>query len=216
MKKEEIQMSSHTLYRWGGAVTIVTAILIAVGGILRYLYLAQQVGDLVTAQRFFSPAYFLAVFAITALYVVQAIRAGRLGFAGYILLMLGVVFQIPAIFTWIAISSGLPWGHDALMYQWWGGVPFLPVGTYLQIIGLIVFGIATARAGVFPRWAGYCLVIAALVDLPVELPMIGNQLMGLWPISLVFLAVGLAWMGWTLWAGKGETAAASQRAATMS
>lgn len=209
-------MSSHTLYRWGGAVTIVTAILILVGGILRYLSLGQQVGGLDTAQLLYSPAYFLAVFAITAVYIVQAMRAGRLGFAGYILLMLGIIFQIPSIFTWIAISSGMAWGHDALMYQWWGGVPFLPVGTYAEIIGLILFGIATARAGVFPRWAGYCLVIAALVDLPVELPMIGNQLMWLWPISLIFLAVGFIWMGWTLWSGKGETTAASKRAATMS
>ncbi len=205
-------MSTHTLKRWGGAVTIVTAILTLIGGILRYLAMSQGSADLITAQRVYSPAYFLAVFALTAIYIVQATRVGKLGFVGYILTVLGITLQIPAIFVWIAISAGLPWGHDALMYQWWGGVPFLPVGTYAQIIGLILLGIASARAGVFPRWAGYCLLLAALIDLPVELPMIGNQLTFLWPVSLVLLAVGFIWMGWALWTGRDEIIGEPRRA----
>src|SRR5690606_33270629 len=127
-------MSSQTLNRWGGIIAIITAIVTAVGGLLVFFTREQGMGSPVIPQFIFSCGLFLAVFALTAVYIPQATRAGRLGFIGYALSAGGNALAIAPAFIWLAVVQGAAWGHEALMFSWWGGIPVLPVGTYASII----------------------------------------------------------------------------------
>jgi len=63
------------------------------------------------------------------------------------------------------------------------------------LLGGLLFGIATFRAGILPRWAGVLLAVAVL------LPLIGS---GLFPhpldrICAVPMGLAMAWLGYALW-----------------
>ncbi|MBK8026665.1 MAG: hypothetical protein IPK19_36095 [Chloroflexi bacterium] len=190
-------MSVQSLNRWGGAFILVVAAITLVGGLIRFAALEMNAGNLVLGQALYTGASLVGGFAFVALYAPRATRMGKLGFAGFIFSFLGVSLNITPAFLWLASVTGQEWGHAALMYAW-GTVPLLVVGTFSSIIGHILFGIAAARSGAYPRWAAYALIASAVVDLPVELPMFGAMFTSIWPLSLVLYVVALAWMGYTV------------------
>jgi hypothetical protein len=62
------------------------------------------------------------------------------------------------------------------------------------MLGGLLFGIATLRAGILPRWpAGLLAVAAALTPLAALLPHAIQRLAGI-PVGLA-----LAWLGYALW-----------------
>jgi hypothetical protein len=189
-------MSMQTLNRWGGRFVIVMAVLTLVGGLIRFVALKNG-GNLLPGQSLYTTVYLIGGFTFIALYAPYATRMGKLGFAGFILSFLGISLSSIPAFLWLAIATRQEWGHAALMFSW-GTVPVLIIGGLAAIVGYILFGIAAARSRVYPRWAAYALVASAVIDLPVELPMIGAMFEMIWPVSLVLYAVSLAWMGYTL------------------
>jgi hypothetical protein len=61
-------------------------------------------------------------------------------------------------------------------------------------LGDIIFGLATFRAGIFPRWAGILLMLAGVMGIFLELGSIAQYLF----TALAFAAwVGLGWSLWT-------------------
>jgi hypothetical protein len=69
------------------------------------------------------------------------------------------------------------------------------------MLGGLLFGIATFRAGILPRWpAGLLAVAAALTPLAALLPHAIQRLAGI-PVGLA-----LAWLGYALWAERHERA----------
>ena len=71
----------------------------------------------------------------------------------------------------------------------------------LSIIGGLLFGIATIRAGVFPRWAAILyLVGVASVILAFLIGDLGARISG------VVTGLGVAWLGYALWSERGEEA----------
>jgi hypothetical protein len=191
-------MTTSNLYRSGGFLTVFSAIATAVLGTLLYLARNHGVGNLQLAQILYSTLYVIGPFVLMSIYFRQAEHIGKLGFTGFILATTGSILLVIPAFLWIAVVNGAKWGHDSLMFSWWGGVPVLPIGTYALIAGYVMFGIASARAGIFPRAAGWLVVMGMLIALPAELPMIGGMFMLLWPLAMVIFGAGLAWMGLTL------------------
>jgi hypothetical protein len=191
-------MTTNNLYRSGGILTVFAAVATAVLSTLLYLARNHGVGNLELTQFLYSTLYVIGPFVLMAIYFRHAERIGRLGFTGFILATTGSILLVIPAFLWIAVVNGAKWGHDALMFSWWGGVPALPIGTYALIVGYVMLGIASARAGIFPRAAGWLVTIGMLINLPAELPMIGAMFMFLWPLAMVIFGAGLAWMGLTL------------------
>jgi membrane protein implicated in regulation of membrane protease activity len=69
------------------------------------------------------------------------------------------------------------------------------------MLGGLVFGIATLRAGILPRWAaGLLAVAAALTPLAALVPHEFQRLAGM-PVG-----VALAWLGYALWPERREPA----------
>ena len=70
------------------------------------------------------------------------------------------------------------------------------------MLGGLLFGIATFRAGILPRWpAGLLAVAAALTPLAALLPHAIQRLVGI-PVGLA-----LAWLGYALWSERRAHAA---------
>jgi hypothetical protein len=72
----------------------------------------------------------------------------------------------------------------------------------LYVLGGLLFGVATLRAGVLPRWAAGLLAFGAV------LPLLASSLVP-HPFDRIFavpVGVALAWLGYALWSERGEQA----------
>jgi hypothetical protein len=127
------------------------------------------------------------------MYIRQATAAGWLGLAGYALLQTGVLLLV--------LIAATP-----ILYPELNTTPREHIVVFLLgislVLGLLLTGIATVRADVFPRWAGILLLAATagfFFDffvaefLPPVAGQVGSALFG------ILLALAFIWIGITLW-----------------
>ena len=147
-----------------------------------------------------------ALLSLPALYARQHERIGLAGMIAFALVFIG--FLAAEVFPGAVQAFLLPWVYDkgtcALgchLLDTSDGPPlmggFFLVANLLTFLGLIIFGVLSARAAVLPSAAGYMLAVAGLLALivtyaPVDLPIAVAQI----PQALALLSVG--WMGVSL------------------
>jgi hypothetical protein len=170
-------MSSTTLYRWSGIVLLVGGLIGIIGSLLDIVVFPDHN---LTAQQVLSTAFtidvslflvwsLLLTLGLPGLYLRQAARGGKLGFAGFVLFSLGLLTGGVAfgtvqatVFPYLAQSAPtlLPSGGTGPLsgFLLWILGPVLLLG-----IGAILLGIATKRAHVFPRWTGILLIISGIL-----------------------------------------------------
>lgn len=117
---------------------------------------------------------------LVGMHALQGGSYGLLGQAGFYIALASLLARALAAGVFLAGGSALQW----ISYPW---------GTVGMLVGLVVYGIATLRARVLPRWYG----LALIVSLPASLPLAayGSALFGL------IMAV----LGYALWSRKGTT-----------
>ena len=187
---------SGIAFRWSGLLLILGAVLLGTGIVI--ISLKPVINQL------FSPGVslllllssILLLLALPAMYARQANAAGWLGLAGYALLQTGVLLLVVIAATPILYPSIKTATGENL-------VVFL-LGIALTL-GLLLTGIATLRAGIFPRGAGI-LLLAAMAGfffnffvaefLPPIAGQVGSAIFG------ILLALSFAWIGTALWIGK--------------
>ena len=102
---------------------------------------------------------------VIGLYAVQRPRIGRLGLFGALADAYSYVFFTATVVY--ALAAGTPtWQALGKVFGAWRPVHGLIMGA-----GGLAFGLATLKAGVFPRWTGLCLMagvvlVAAAAGLP--------------------------------------------------
>jgi len=160
----------------------------------------------------------LFLVGITGLYARQVEKAGWLGLAGFVLLIVSWWLQTAFVFAEAFILPPLagttPEFVDALLgisYGHTGGVNLGAVPTIYTLVGItymlggLLFGIATLRAGVLPRLpAGLLALAATLTPLAALLPHAQQR------FAAVPVALAIAWLGYALWSER--RASASQAA----
>ena len=163
----------------------------------------------------------LAIFGITGIYARQVEKAGWLGLAGYVLFSLFWALSLAFHFLEAFISPVLASESPKFVQGLLGVVNGAPSDVNLgalpaiyaltgiagYVLGGLLFGIATFRAGILPRWAGGLLALGTV------LPVLGSSLVP-HPFNRIFaVPVGLAmiWLGVALWVER--RAAASQPSA---
>ena len=150
----------------------------------------------------------LFLIGITGIYARQVKDAGWLGLAGFLLLIVcwwlqsayvfAETFIVPQLATsappfvvsFLGIASGNPGEMNIeplpAIYSLGIGIPYM--------LGGLLFGIATLRAGILPRWpAGLLAVAATLTPAAALLPHEIQRLAAI-PVGLA-----LAWLGYALW-----------------
>jgi hypothetical protein len=171
--------------RLTGLVSILAGICIFSGGSIHYFFhnpfghWIMYAGDI------------LLVFALTGLYAVQARQSGVLGLIGYVFAACGVMIISISSFLILADVYGLAAAHDTWMFMYIDAGLYLS-GLYLKLLGFVLFGIASAYAGVLPRWAGILYALVPVAALPGE--MMAN-LIGLYLVSVTLSLISLSWMG---------------------
>jgi hypothetical protein len=201
--------TASNLIRWAGLPAMVAGIIFA--GI-QPIHPADVVASvttsawaIITPLKTIMSLFFLL--GITGIYARQANKAGWLGLVGFLLFSLCWALQTAFIFAEAFIlpllATTAPQFVDGLLGAVSGRASQVNLGALpalynsvgiLYMLGGLLFGIATFRAGVLPRWAGGLLAItAALTPLAALLP---HQLQRL---AAMPMGLALAWLGYALW-----------------
>jgi len=153
----------------GGATWLVLGLSIRFG----YLQAIPGREDVVL----FVVALLLTAVGLVGLHTLQRGSYGLLGQVGFYLALVAVAARILGAAVFLAGSSALEWIS-------------LPA-TLGMFVGLVLYGVATLRARVLPRWYGLALIVCMPVSLP--LAVYGTALFGLIMVVL----------GYALWLRRG-------------
>jgi hypothetical protein len=154
----------------------------------------------------------LFLIGITGIYARQVEKAGWLGLAGFLLLFVCWWLQSAYVFaeTFILppLATTAPGFVDGLLGISYGHTGGIALGALPAIYGLIgilyllgglLFGIATLRARVLPRWPAALLAVAALLTPAAALLPHAIQRLAAIPVALA-----IAWLGYALWSERSE------------
>lgn len=123
---------------------------------------------------------------VLGLYAVQRPRIGLLGLAGAVLYSYVYVYFASTV---VFALEGRVIGWRDLNEQL---APWMTLHGAVMVVGGVCLGLATARAGVFPRWTGYALVVAVcLVAATASAPDLVRTLAALLRAA-VFVTLGVA------------------------
>jgi hypothetical protein len=191
-------MMSSALMRWSGMAAILAGALLIVSMLLTEL----------VAEGFI---YLFALVALPGLHARQDGRSGLLGLIGFVAALIGAVTFF-VLFAVVFVAETF-FGFDPDASAVVGAVLFVAFIAFL--VGIVLFGIATARAGVFPRGAALLLALGLLGGLVIDL-LTGaffDEDATQWGyfVGLTVFAVGLIWLGYTLRSERGESAAHPSR-----
>lgn len=207
-------MSSRMLFRLSGLALLIALPLQVLGFVLHPP--SEQVVDVLKPT--YSPAHVIlfvswmfVLLGLTGFYARQADRAGILGLIGFAATVFAAAYHF-YLLLYEAYATPLLAQNDATR-SLIGDGPLAhgagalgPIG-FLSILAFPLLGIATVRAGVLPRWAGWLQIASvpvfflSIVLVPLGVFAEGGMLS---PIAtLYYLAfLGYAWGGYALWTGK--------------
>jgi hypothetical protein len=211
-----MKISASYLIHWAGAAAMLAGILSIA---IQLIHPSENLSSVTTAA--WANVHYLtigmslfAVIGITGIYARQVKEAGWLGLSGYLLFSLFWVattaFTFAEAFILPLLATDAPKFVEGYLGIFSGGASevdlgVLPavvaVGGVLYILGGLIFGMATLRAGILPRWAAGLLAFGAVVTLASSL--LQHPLDR---ILAVPMGVALAWLGFALWSERTEIA----------
>lgn len=160
-------MPYRRLVRLGGVSAVLGVLslvlyLIVVGG--------DSLSEAATSATFFLPsgAQLLAMlplaFGLVALYVRQAESFGALGLAGFFLALIGTTLAAGVLWSQVFVVPRLAEAAPEVVDRGTGSVLAGFLLSFLLLgLGWVVFGAATLRTRVFPRWAVILLIVGAVL-----------------------------------------------------
>lgn len=143
----------------------------------------------------------LILLGLPALYVRQAEKSGTFGLVAFTVIFVGMALVTGNAYFGAFIQDGLA---DLFRAAEGAGLtveePVMAIVDFmlaqvLQIVGWFLFGVATLRARVFPRWAA----VLVMIGTPISLFMIMALELHWWQVPL--FEIGLAALGFSLWRG---------------
>jgi hypothetical protein len=205
-----MKITNENLIRWAGLSALVAGACYVLVG----LFHPANVPASVTTTRWevvhvlACAMCFFGVLGLAGLYARQASKTGWVGLLGYLLLNLWLVLIMGFSFVEAFLLPHVATTSPALV-QAWMGMFNGPAGTFdlgalptawttsgfLYVLGGLLFGVATFRAGILPRWAG-ALLAASTVLAPVA-ALLPNASQ---PKTAVPMGIALIWLGYALWA----------------
>ena len=210
-----MKVTASSLIRWSGLAALVAGLIFA--GI-QPIHPPDVVASVTTGEWAIITTLKLAMcllflLGIAGIYARQVERAGWLGLAGFLLLTLSWWLQTAFVFAEAYILPELANAAPQFVESFLGIVnPGSPVemnigvlpAAYgllgiLYMLGGLLFGIATLRAGILPRWPAGLLAVAALLTPAAALLPHDIQRLAAIPVGLA-----LAWLGYALWSERSE------------
>ena len=197
-------MSLSDLIRWSGIAAIVGGVSLAIADLFGMVTFGNQFSETVTTGAYTLHtvldmiALILLLLALVGLYARQAEVTGPLGFVGFIVAFVGTV--LVAGFAWASLFVAPALATAAPEFLNTGPPPGL-LPTFIPFaVGWLLFGIASLRGRVYPRWAAILLIVGAVPSIL--------------PFTQVLLGVAVAVLG--LYHFTGRDAAEAQRTPRVS
>jgi uncharacterized protein YceK len=183
--------------RLGGFAAILAGILLVVSDLLR-LYIVNLAGTAVLDSIFFVEGWVSVLLAVVVqlglvgLYAPYARAAGILGPIGLILASVGIELTMGSSFAF-PFDRPTVWPWETEEY-WEEPLAAILVLGLSFVLGCVLLGIDMLRARVYPRAAVALFIVGALILLT--------------PLALsdVIFAVALVWLGYAIYARRGEEA----------
>jgi hypothetical protein len=203
-------ISSATLYRVSGLALLLGALLDIIVDILNTLLFSSDNPQQALSQSWLIVTLLsilsslLIVGGLPSICVRQRAQAGRLGLIGFVLTLVSGILLMGLTITRLLAEPYLAANAPQLLAA---NAPPASFTTYslvaalLVTVGAVLLGLATMRAGVFPRWAGVLLIVGVVLNLATFSPL--PEIIG--TIADVLFTLGLAWMGSTLLADREAT-----------
>jgi hypothetical protein len=149
---------------------------------------------------------FFVLLGLAGIYARQAARSGWLGLVGYVLLSLWCVlimgFSFVEAFILPQVATTTPALVDGWMKMFNGGTSEIDLGVLptlwtltgpIYILGGLLFGIATFRAGILPRGAAVLLALGTVMA-PLAAPLSSSAQ----PKIAIPTGLAVAWLGYAL------------------
>ena len=206
--------SASTLMRWAGLSAAVAGLCFIVVGMFHPVNVPSSVvtATWVNVHIAATAMGFFGLFGMAGLYARQAKESGWLGLAGFVLFSLWLGLMLPFSFVEAFILPRLANESPAFVAGFLGmftGIAseidlgilptFWNISGPMYIFGPLLFGIATFRARVLPRWAGALLVLGAVL-VPVG-ALVPPEYQ---PRIMVPVGLALAWLGYALFSERQE------------
>ena len=200
--------SKTTLMRWAGASAIAAGLCFVVIG----MFHPENVPSAVTTAAWVNAHIaatalgFFGLFGMAGLYARQAEKTGWLGLTGFLLftawMTLVCGFSFVEAFILPALASASPAFVESFLGMFSGAAGEIDLGILptlwqisgpMYILGPMLFGIATFRAGILPRWAGALLALNIVwVPLGAVVPAAYQ------PMIMIPVGLAVAWLGYAL------------------
>jgi hypothetical protein len=182
-----MKIAAQDLIRWSGPAAIIAGLSFVLVGFFHPPNVVEAVTTTpwVVVHILAMAMSIFGMLGLAGLYSRQAEKSGWVGLVGFLLLNLWLALVMGFTFVEVFILPSLATIAPAFVASWLGmlngtastiDLGSLPtvwtISGPLYILGGILFGIATFRAGVLPRWAGVLLAVGtAMGPLAALLPL---------------------------------------------
>ena len=202
-------MSNRNLIRWGGLLYVLAGLSLVIQQVFHpaqsALPAATVIWVLVHTIGYFGLA--LGLLGLVAVYARQKEQAGKLGLVGFVLAFLGNAltvgaafldgYLLPPLLANAPAILGAPPADPGPLFGGPAGIVIL-LSSLIVTVGFVLFGIATWRAGVLPRWAALIVVLSAWFGIAaIFSPAIFSA-------GAIVFSIGNAWLGYAVWADPGQ------------
>ncbi|GAC1350209.1 MAG: hypothetical protein NVSMB27_30540 [Ktedonobacteraceae bacterium] len=200
-------MSTTTSYRLCGIALLVGSVLSVAYYLIQGAFLnGNDLATIISPMSLVSSVigFIGSVFVLLGLpgvYARQARRASILGLLGilfvwYVNLYQGVIIPFTSVTIISQMTAHLvPQSAKIAMTPPPAWTPFFLVSLVGQVLGILLLGIATLRARVFPRWIGWLLIATLVIGLVSQLPFLPEAVSN---IAAIIGSVAIAGFGYEL------------------
>lgn len=209
INENKTKVTASTLMRLAGVSAMLAGLCFIVMGIFHPLNVPEAVTttNWVNVHIFATALGFFGLFGMAGLYARQEEKAGWLGLVGFLLVSAWMTlvsgFSFVEAFILPRLATEAPKFVEGFLGMFSGSASEIDLGIIptlwnisgpMYILGPLLFGIATFRAGVLPRWAGGLLILGALL-IPV-----GGMVPPEYQPEVALIPIGLAvtWLGYAL------------------
>src|ERR1700752_367004 len=215
-QESKTKMTASTLMRLAGLSAMVAALCFIVLGMFHPENVPSAVttATWVNVHIFAFALGFFGLFGMAGLYARQAEKSGWLGLTGFVLFSVWMTlvsgFSFVEAFILPKLASESPAFVEAFLGMFSGSASEIDLGILptlwnisgtMYILGPLLFGIATFRAGILPRWAGGLLALN-IVWVPIG-ALVPHEYQ---PWIMVPVGLALAWLGYALFSERREKA----------
>ena len=187
-------MSSSSLIRLAGLAAISSGVLSVIGDLMNLVVDLENPVAATTSS--YTIVYFLyllstalVLLGLVGLYTSQSQAVGILGLVGFLVAFLGTVMLVGGLWFELFVTPNLAAQAPELVEADLGGLGFT-LTFFLGAVGWVLFGVATLRANVYPRWAAVLLIVGGVIFfLPV-------------PLRGIIFSVSVAYLGFMLFTGQ--------------